>query len=105
MSAEKKVLLVAEGCQGCDQAKQQYRDMIERGELEVRDVTKDAYAQQLAASFDKIEVPMLVSVKSEGTAMKVCRLNPDFTVAECRVVQGGGQGAKEEEKEGSPEQH
>jgi len=64
------ILIVAEGCGGCEQAKEQLKG---DARVEVLDVTKSLYAADIIRQSGLFKVPLLVEVDESGD--KVCVLN------------------------------
>jgi len=69
--AKRYILIVSEGCGGCDEARRQLEE--QNATYEVLDVTKSLYAADIVRQSGLFKVPLLVEVDEK--ADKVCVLD------------------------------
>ena len=85
--AKRYILIVSEGCGGCEEAKQQ---LAADARVEVLDVTKSLYAADIVRQSGLFKVPLLVEVDEKGD--RVCVLNEPKAVCvkESSLVRDNG---------------
>lgn len=74
--AKRYILIIAEGCGGCQEAKRQLQS---DSRVEVLDVTKSLYAADIVRQTGVFKVPLLVEVDEKKDT--VCILENDSKVA------------------------
>jgi glutaredoxin len=75
------VLIVAEGCPGCEQAKKAVEGS--KANIEILDVTRSEEAARICRDLGIYKVPTLVALEEEGGKVKMCTLDRDETKVKC----------------------
>ncbi|RLI31558.1 hypothetical protein DRO48_00430 [Candidatus Bathyarchaeota archaeon] len=84
---EKLVLMIQEGCPHCKDEIERHREEIEKGEMVVRDLSKDDSAYRFALAVNLRYVPELLKITTDGRKVEICRLSRrDMKPAQCKVI-------------------
>jgi glutaredoxin len=75
------ILIVAEGCPHCEQAKKAVEGS--NANIEILDVTKSEEAARICRDLNIFSVPTLVAIEEEGGKVKMCTLERDRTKLKC----------------------
>lgn len=84
VEVESFVLLVQEGCPGCESAKKELAKMGGEGKnIRVLDIGKDAEGAKIAGALQVREVPSFVVVQREGDKRSACLIDKAGEVGRC----------------------
>jgi glutaredoxin len=75
------ILIVAEGCPGCEQAKKAIEGS--KANIEILDVTKSEEAARICRDLNIFKVPTLVAIEETEKGVKACTLDEDKTKLKC----------------------
>jgi glutaredoxin len=82
MAGKKRlILIVAEGCPHCEQAKQAVESS--KANIEILDVTKSEEAARICRDLGIYSVPTLVAVEETESGIKMCTLDKDKNKVKC----------------------
>jgi glutaredoxin len=78
-SSEEVILIVAEGCPHCEEAKKLVKD----SKVRVLDVTKDERAAAILRDLEEYRVPLLVTLEKAERGAKLCAIDEKGMKVKC----------------------